>query len=126
MDELNIPPRPANALAVRRAIDLPGFEPLARRHQPWLPGAAPLPVPDDFSRSSATAPLAPVALALLLAALVLAAGRSGQMVDAAYGLDTFAGSEAVIGAAEGWHAAMSWLGIPDALDALHGALGLAE
>ena len=87
-------------------------------HQPWLPGAAPLRVPDDFSARSDTRPLRAVAVALSLALLVLAMGRSAQILDAAYGLDVFPGSEALIAAAEAWHAAMQALGLPAALERL--------
>ncbi|MCO6418830.1 hypothetical protein JYK14_22095 [Siccirubricoccus sp. KC 17139] len=112
--------------------------------QPWLlspegePGASPAalglaphgagarPVPDDFSACSATLPVRHAVAAVLLALLVVAMGRSGPILDAAYGLDTLPGTEALITAAEAWHGAMQTLGIPQTLDALHGAFGLAE
>ncbi len=94
--------------------------------QPWLPDAVPLPVPDDFSPASDTRRVSRVAVGLLLAFLLLAAGRSEQILDAAYGLDTAAGTEQLIAAAEWWHANMQRLGVPQALERLRGVLAFAE
>ncbi len=115
------PPRPAPRLGQGQATTIV----LGLRHQPWLHDAVSLPVPDDFSRLSLTHPLRGVALGLLLAFVVLAMGRSAQIVDALYGLDTFPGTETLIALAEAWHEAMSWLGVPDALAALRGLLGFS-
>ncbi len=135
--DLLIPPLPAPGSATGSATGrtaarwraMPEHDPAAhdpgRRHQPWLPGAVPLPVADDFSRHSVTHPLRGVALGLVLATLVLAMGRSAQIVDAAYGLDMLPGTETIIAAAEAWHAAMGWLGVPDALAALRAAVGVS-
>jgi hypothetical protein len=93
--------------------------------QPWLqdPGTPPpRGVPDDFSPRSATLPLRQAAPAVALAFLLLLAGRSTAIVDAAYGLPILPGSEALIAAAEAWDAAMTALGVPDALAALRGVL----
>lgn len=124
-NQLLIPPRPEAARATPRWRGMAAPRETDRHHQPWLPDAAPLPVPDDFSHATVTQPLRAVALALAVAALVLALGRSAEMVDAAYGLDTFPGSETIIAAVEGWHAAMTWLGIPEALAALRDLAGVA-
>ncbi len=115
--DLLIPPRPSNGHLGAAA---------SQRHQPWLPGAVPLPVSDDFSAASTTHRLRGVALGLVLAALVLAMGRSAQIVDAAYGLDTLPGTEMLIAAAEAWHEHMTSLGVPEALTALRQALGVAS
>jgi hypothetical protein len=123
--DLLIPPLPATRRAAWRWRGMEDSHDPDRRHQPWLPGAAPLPVADDFSRFSVTHRLRGVALGLALAALVLAMGRSAQIVDAVYGLDTLPGTETMIAAAEQWHAAMTWLGIPEALTALREALGVS-
>jgi hypothetical protein len=93
--------------------------------QPWRAGALPSSVPDNFSAASATRPLRQVTVAVLLALLVVAAGRSAQIVDAAYGLDMLPGTEALIAVAEAWHAAMQALGLPQTLAALHAMLGFA-
>ncbi len=123
--DLLIPPRPATRRGPPRWRGMAdSFDP-DRRHQPWLPGAAPLPVADDFSRFSVTYRLRGVAAGLALAALLLAMGRSAQILDAAYGLDTLPGTDTIIAAAEGWHAAMTWLGIPEALSALREAAGVS-
>lgn len=93
--------------------------------QPWLqaPGTPPPPgVPDDFSPRSATLPLRAAALAVALAFLLLLAGRSAEIVDAAYGLPIFPGSEEVIAAAEAWDGAMTALGVPGVLAAARGLL----
>jgi hypothetical protein len=125
-NDLTIPPRPAAARpAPRWRGTAPPEDAAERRHQPWLPDALPLPVADDFSHASVTQPLRAVALALALAALVLAMGRSEEMVDAAYGLDTFPGSETLIAATEAWHEAMRWFAIPEALKALRDLAGVA-
>ena len=122
---LPIPPRPGQGKATRRWLSGGARADDGRSHQPWLPDAAPLKVPDDFSRQSVTLELEPVAIALALAALVLALGRSAEMLDAAYGLDTFPGSETLIALAEAWHHAVDGWGIPAALQALRGLLGVA-
>jgi hypothetical protein len=93
--------------------------------QPWRAGALPSAMSDDFSAASATQPLRRVAAAVLLALLVVAAGRSSQILDTAYGLDMLPGTEALIAAAEAWHAVMQALGLPQALAALHAVLGFA-
>jgi hypothetical protein len=124
-NDLLIPPPPATRRAAPRWRGMDDSYDPDRRHQPWLPGAAPLPVADDFSRFSVTHKLRGVALGLAVAALVLAMGRSAQIVDAAYGLDTLPGTETIIAAAEGWHAAMTWLGVPEALSALREAVGVS-
>ena len=128
--DLLIPPLPATRRASPRWRGMddsydPGSHDPQRRHQPWLPGAAPLPVPDDFSLFSVTHRLRGVALGLALGVLVLAMGRSAQIVDAAYGLNTLPGTETIIAAAEGWHAAMTWLGVPEGLSALREAVGVS-
>lgn len=94
--------------------------------QPWLVGAQPGRVADDFSAASATQPLRRALPAVLLALLVVAMGRSAQILDLAYGLDLLPGTELLISAAEAWHAAMQALGIPQALAELHASFGLAE
>ncbi len=123
--DLLIPPRPATRRAAPRWRGMDDSHDPDRRHQPWLPGAAPLPVADDFSRVSVTHGLRGVALGLAVAALVLAMGRSAQIVDAAYGLDTLPGTETLIAAAEGWNLAMTRLGIPEALLTLRDAAGVS-
>ncbi len=122
--DLLIPPLPATRRASSRWRGMQEHDPNSR-HQPWLPGAQPLPVADDFSRRSVTHGLRGVALGLALGALVLAMGRSAQIVDAAYGLDTLPGTETMIAVAEEWHEAMTWLGVPEALAALRAAAGVS-
>lgn len=80
--------------------------------QPWLPEAPASNLPDDFSARSATLPARSAVLVVGIALLVFAAGRSGAMLDAAYGLPVVAGTEALITLAETWDTAMSALGIP--------------
>jgi len=93
--------------------------------QPWLrnaddtPGAA---APDDFSPRSATMTARRVATALAVALLLLAAGRSEAILDAAYGLPVAPGSDALIAAAEAWNGTLAELGAPDAMRWLRGAL----
>ena len=94
--------------------------------QPWLrqqdiPGDAAAP-PDDFSPRSATIPSRRAALALAAALLLLAAGRSEAILDAAYGLPVAPGTEAAIAAAEAWNGALAQLGVPDAMRRLRGLL----
>lgn len=94
--------------------------------QPWLrqqdiPGDAAAP-PDDFSPRSATMPSRRAALALAAALLLLAAGRSEAILDAAYGLPVAPGTEAAIAAAEAWDGALAQLGVPDAMRRLRGLL----
>ena len=93
--------------------------------QPWLRDeAAPRPPapPDDFSPASATMPARRAALALAAALLVLAAGRSEALLDAAYGLPVLPGTDALIAIAEAWNRLALLLGIPDAMAALRGLL----
>lgn len=94
--------------------------------QPWLrqqdiPGDAAAP-PDDFSPRSATMPSRRAALALAAALLLLAAGRSEAILDAAYGLPVAPGTEAAIAAAEAWNGALGELGVPGAMRRLRGLL----
>lgn len=94
--------------------------------QPWLDtGEAPnsRSVPDDFSQRSATMPLRRAAILLAVAYLVLLAGRSGQILDAAYGLPVAPGTESLIAIAEGWNDALSAIGVPEAASALRRLLG---
>jgi hypothetical protein len=49
---------------------------------------------------------------LAVAWLLLLMGRSGAILDAAYGLPLLPGTEELIALAEAWHAAMEALGIP--------------
>ncbi|MCK8785054.1 hypothetical protein M0638_11730 [Roseomonas sp. NAR14] len=94
--------------------------------QPWLPGAAATGVPDDFSARSDTRRLPAVATALALACLVLAAGRSAEIVDAAYGLPNGPGSETAIALAEGWHAAMERIGVAALVGTVRALRGTEE
>ena len=94
--------------------------------QPWLRQAgdangagAP---PDDFSPRSATIPVRRAALALAAALLLLAAGRSEAILDAAYGLPVAPDTEAAIAAAEAWNGALGELGVPGAMRRLRGLL----
>lgn len=94
--------------------------------QPWLrrqddPGANAAP-PDDFSPRSATMPSRRAALALATALLLLAAGRSEAILDAAYGLPVAPGTEAAIAAAEAWNGALAGLGVPGAMRRLRDLL----
>lgn len=87
--------------------------------QPWLnPDGPANRVPDDFSPRSATMPVRRVLLALALGYLLLAAGRSEEILDAAYGLPIAPGTETLIALAEGWNDALAALGIPEAASAL--------
>lgn len=87
--------------------------------QPWLnPDGQPNRVPDDFSPRSATMRLRHVLIVLAVGYLVLLAGRSEQILDAAYGLPILPGTEALISLAEAWNDALSALGIPEAASAL--------
>ena len=94
--------------------------------QPWLRQAgdaseAATPS-DDFSPRSATIPSRRAALALAAALLLLAAGRSEAILDAAYGLPVAPGTEAAIAAAEAWNGALEELGVPGAMRRLRGLL----
>ena len=94
--------------------------------QPWLDtGEAPnsRSVPDDFSQRSATMPLRRVVILLAVACLVLLAGRSEQILDAAYGLPVASGTESLIAIAEGWNNTLSGIGVPEAASALRRLLG---
>jgi hypothetical protein len=89
--------------------------------QPWLnpPGTEPpRGVPDDFSPATATMGWRAAMLVLGLVWLLLLVGRSGAIVDAAYGLPVAPGTEILIALAEGWNDALSTLGIPQALAAV--------
>jgi hypothetical protein len=93
--------------------------------QPWRDPAAPMPVrsvPDDFSPRSATMPVGRVALLLAVGYLLLLAGRSDEILDAAYGLPLAPGTETLIALAEAWNEALAALGIPDAAASLRGLL----
>lgn len=93
--------------------------------QPWLnsPGTEPSRrVPDDFSPATATLPWRGALLALVLVWLILLAGRSEAIVDAAYGLPVLPGTEALIALTEGWNDALSALGLPQALKAVRDVL----
>lgn len=86
--------------------------------QPWLnpPGTPPRRgVPDDFSPSSATIPWRGAAIALAIVWLILLAGRSEAIVDAAYGLPVAPGTETLIAVAEAWNDGLSVIGLPQAL-----------
>lgn len=89
--------------------------------QPWLnpPGTEPRRgVPDDFSPTTATMGWRGAVLALAIVLLILLAGRSEAIVDAAYGLPVVPGTETVIAVAEGWNDVLSAIGLPQALAAL--------
>lgn len=93
--------------------------------QPWLrqQGSPPQQGPaDDFSPRSATRTAAGAALALAVALLLLAAGRSAEIADAAFGLPLAPGTETLIALAEDWDAAMTALGVPEMVAALRGVL----
>ncbi len=92
--------------------------------QPWMPDAPPplRGVPDDFSRATAVMPVGPALVVLGVAWLLLLMGRSGAILDAAYGLPILPGTEALIGLAEAWHGAMEALGIPAVTQALRAVL----
>lgn len=93
--------------------------------QPWLqpPGSpAPPGVPDDFSPRSATRSAGGVALAFGIAMLLLAAGRSAEIVDAAYGLPLAPGTEALIAVTEWWDEAMQAIGVTEAVATLRAIL----
>lgn len=90
--------------------------------QPWLE-AQPSRLPDDFSPRSATRRAGAAAWVVGVALLIFAAGRSGAMLDAAYGLPLAPGTEALIALAESWDAAMVALGIPEIVERVAAALG---
>jgi len=92
--------------------------------QPWLnpPGTEPQRrVPDDFSPATATMGWRRALLALGIVWLILLAGRSEAIVDAAYGLPVAPGTETLIAVAEGWNDALSAIGLPQALTAVRQA-----
>ncbi len=93
--------------------------------QPWLE-AQPNPLPDDFSPRSATRGAGATAWVVGLALLVFAAGRSGAVLDAAYGLPLAPGTETLIALAEAWDAAMVALGIPPFVAAAAAALAVGR
>jgi hypothetical protein len=93
--------------------------------QPWLPGSDPLPVPDDFSPATHSVPARQVGGALALMALLLAMGRSKEILDAAYGFDPGPVTDALLVAAEHWHGAMQAIGVAPFVAWLHAALGFA-
>lgn len=89
--------------------------------QPWLnpPGTEPpRRVPDDFSPASSTLNWRAATLVLALVWLILLAGRSEAIVDAAYGLPVAPGTETLIAVAEGWNDALSAIGLPQGLAAV--------
>ncbi len=92
--------------------------------QPWLqsPGEAAPRLPDDFSPHSAIRGAGAATLTLAVALLLLAAGRSAEILDAAYGLPIAPGTEALIALAEAWDGAMAGLGVPEALAAVRGVV----
>lgn len=93
--------------------------------QPWLnpPGTEPRHgVPDDFSPATATLNWRAAVLALGIVWLILLAGRSEAIVDAAYGLPVAPGTETLIAVAEAWNDALSAVGIPQTLAAVREAL----
>lgn len=93
--------------------------------QPWLHAPdtpAPRGVPDDFSPHSATRSAGAAALTLALALLVMAAGRSPEILDAAYGLPVVTGTETLIALAEAWDGLMQAIGVPAVVEALRGLL----
>lgn len=92
--------------------------------QPWLPDAPPpsRDVPDDFSRATATLPVGRALVVLGVVWLLLLMGRSGAILDAAYGLPILPGTEALIALAEAWHTAMETLGIPALTQGLRAVL----
>ena len=69
-------------------------------------------MPDDFSRATATLPVGAALVVLGAVWLLLLMGRSGAILDAAYGLPILPGTEALIALAEAWHAGMEALGVP--------------
>ncbi|RVT96108.1 hypothetical protein EOD42_13380 [Rhodovarius crocodyli] len=93
--------------------------------QPWLPESPPLKGADDFSAATATMPARRAALALALVMLLLAMGRSAQILDAAFGYEG-PGSEMLLAVAEGWGSAMEALAIPQALEELASHLRISE
>jgi hypothetical protein len=93
--------------------------------QPWLQ-ATPNTRPDDFSPASATMTAGRAAWVVGLALVLFAAGRSGAILDAAYGLPVLPGTEALIVVAENWDGAMAMLGVTDGVEAARGLLGLGR
>jgi hypothetical protein len=53
---------------------------------------------------------------------VMAAGRSPEILDAAYGLPVVAGTETVIAVAEAWDGVMQAIGVPGVVEAVRGVL----
>ncbi len=93
--------------------------------QPWLHTTdtpAPRGVPDDFSPRSATRTAGGTALAVGIALLVMAAGRSPEILDAAYGLPVVAGTETIIAVAEAWDGAVQAIGLPRLVEAVRAIL----
>lgn len=93
--------------------------------QPWLnpPGTeARRGVPDDFSPATAAIPWRGATIALVIVWLILLAGRSEAIVDAAYGLPVAPGTETLIAVADAWNDALSMVGIPQALSAIRETL----
>lgn len=92
--------------------------------QPWMPDAPPphRGVPDDFSRATAVLPVGRALTVLGVVWLLLVMGRSGAILDAAYGLPILPGTEELIALAEAWHGAMAALGLPAMTQALRAAL----
>jgi hypothetical protein len=93
--------------------------------QPWLnpPGTQPKRgVSDDFSPATATMNWRLAGLVLAVVWLILLAGRSEAIVDAAYGLPVAPGTETIIAVADAWNDALSAIGIPQALGAVREAL----
>jgi hypothetical protein len=97
--------------------------------QPWLDPSGtsePRGVPDDFSPRSATMTLRRAAIVVAVGYLLLLAGRSGQILDAAYGLPVLPGTDALIAIAEAWNDAMSAIGIAEASATLRRVLGVGR
>ncbi|MBS7788953.1 hypothetical protein KTR66_03045 [Roseococcus sp. SDR] len=92
--------------------------------QPWMPDAPPPPrgVPDDFSRSTAVLPFGRALAVLAMVWLLLLMGRSGAILDAAYGLPILPGTEELIAMAEAWHGAMEAIGVPTITQTLRSVL----
>ncbi|MDB5412274.1 MAG: hypothetical protein JWR10_609 [Rubritepida sp.] len=97
--------------------------------QPWLNPLGTPPqrgVPDDFSPASAALPIRGAAIVLAVAYLLLIAGRSEAILDAAYGLPVVTGTETLIAIAEWWNDAMSSLAVPEAFSAIREWLSLGR
>lgn len=95
--------------------------------QPWMPDATPRRgLADDFSRVTTVLPAGRALVVLGVVWLLLVMGRSGAVLDAAYGLPILPGTEALIALAEAWHGAMEALGIPALTQKLRAALSLGR